>query len=122
MITALCEAQACQKRYADRQQQEKVFEEGNLVLLSTSHLALLTPSCKLSAKFVGPFSIVKQVSPVAFCLDLPGTMKIHSVFHVSQLQRYEDLAPDHNNPPCFLPLLVDNQMEFEVQEVLQKHF
>ena len=83
MITALCEAQLWQKHYADRQQHNDKFIEGDLVLLSTANLSLLTMSKKLSAKFVGPFKILKHVSSVVYHLEIHGKMHIHPVFHIS---------------------------------------
>ena len=41
---------------------------------------------KLTPKFVGPLKVVKQITPVAYELELPKSMKIHDVFHVSLLR------------------------------------
>ena len=41
---------------------------------------------KLMGKFIGPFRVKRVVSPVAYELDLPSTMRIHPVFHVSKLK------------------------------------
>ena len=45
-------------------------------------------SSKLSAKYFGPFTIAAAVGSRAFKLDLPETVNIHHVFHVSQLKPY----------------------------------
>ena len=48
---------------------------------------------KLAPRFVGPFTIVERIGPVAYRLELPDELiKIHPVFHISNLKRV--LAPD----------------------------
>jgi hypothetical protein len=43
---------------------------------------------KLNPKYVGPFQVKKQVSSVAYKIELPPHMAgIHDVFHVSQLRK-----------------------------------
>ncbi|GKA69499.1 hypothetical protein Tco_0775563, partial [Tanacetum coccineum] len=42
----------------------------------------------LDLVFVGPFEIVKKVSPVAYQLDLPEELNgVHDTFHVSNLKK-----------------------------------
>ncbi|XP_055806961.1 uncharacterized protein LOC129875728 [Solanum dulcamara] len=44
---------------------------------------------KLSPRFIGPYEVLKRVSPVVYKLALPLELdKIHNVFHVSMLRRY----------------------------------
>jgi hypothetical protein len=45
-------------------------------------------SPKLSAKYFGPFPIVAAVGTHAFKLELPESVNIHPVFHVSQLKPF----------------------------------
>lgn len=42
---------------------------------------------KLSARYHGPFLVLRQVGPVTFCLQLPEIARIHHAFHVSQLKQ-----------------------------------
>jgi hypothetical protein len=82
-------AQDYQANYANRHRREEEFVIGDQVMLSAAHIKLTTnakrPSPKLLHKFVGPYKIIKVISPVAYKLDLPSTLAIHPIFHVSLL-------------------------------------
>ena len=43
---------------------------------------------KLRRRWIGPFSIAKVISLVAYWLNLPPNWWIHLAFHVSNLKRY----------------------------------
>ena len=50
---------------------------------------------KLSPRFIGPYEVIEKLSPVAYRLTLPPKLeKIHNVFHVSMLRRYQS-DPSH---------------------------
>ena len=62
---------------------------GDLVLLSAENLKVKGVSNKkLAAKFIGPFEVIKRIGKVAYKLDLPESLQIHPVFHVSLLKQY----------------------------------
>ena len=83
------QAQHRQKRQADQRRREQRFHSGEQVLLSTEHLQLKNaPVRKLKRRFVGPFSVVRQVGPVAYELKLPQGWRIHNVFHTSLLRPF----------------------------------
>jgi hypothetical protein len=82
-------AQQRQKHQADQRRREQRFHSEEQVLLSTEHLQLKNaPVRKLKRRFVGPFSVVRQVGPVAYELQLPASWKIHKVFHTSLLRPF----------------------------------
>ena len=62
--------------------------------------------------------IIKQVNEVAYRLELPPSIKIHPVFHVSLLEPYKDstIYGRLQAPPP--PIEVDGAEEFEVLEIL----
>lgn len=64
------------------------IKEGDQVLLARRNIRTTRPSSKLDAHKLGPFVIKKVINPVAFELDLPASMRIHPVFHVSLLEPY----------------------------------
>jgi hypothetical protein len=73
---------------------------------------------KLGARHSGPFKIIKVISPVAYCLDLPPHWKIFNTFHVSLLTPYKEMEEHGKNflePP---PDLINDKPEYEVEEVL----
>ncbi|KAI2647808.1 Transposon Tf2-9 polyprotein [Labeo rohita] len=59
------------------------YEPGQWVWLSTRDLCLHLPCRKLNPRYVGPFKIIKQITPVSFRLDLPAEYRISPTFHVS---------------------------------------
>ena len=68
---------------------------------------------------MGPFTIQKVVSPVAFRLDLPPGWQIHPTFHASNLKayiRHPEFEREVEPPP---PELVDGNLEYEVEAILQ---
>ena len=85
-------AQLHQKKYADKKRREIEFEEGDQVLLSSINLPLRQGVAKFRTRWLGPFEIIKKLSPTAYRLQLPSEFKIHNVFHISLLK------PFHGGP------------------------
>jgi len=85
-------AQEEMKKYADKKRGEvDNYKVGDLVMLSTKDLKyqmVRRRTEKLTEKFVGPYRIKKIVLSNAVELELPSTVKIHSVVNVSRIQRY----------------------------------
>jgi hypothetical protein len=109
----LQEAQVRQARSTDAHRRDVTFTVGDKVRLSTINITLpSTMSKKLAPKFVGPFSVIKVINPVAYKLKLPKGWKIHPVFHVSMLQpwKVDPVFPEHRLPPPPMPIIPgDNQ-------------
>jgi hypothetical protein len=110
-----------QDRYAAQADLRRVdvsFAVGDKVYLSTENLRLpgqLSP--KFRQRWIGPYPINRVISPVAYELKLPPTLKIHPVVHVSLLKAHhtDPINPFPQPPP---PVEVDGEEEFEVGEIL----
>jgi len=96
-----------------------VFKIGDQVLLRHDNIATTCPSRKLAPKLLGPYLITKKFSDLVYRLKLPKTLKIHNVFHISALEKYnhdtivgrQKKAP----PPVVTP---EGHIEWEVDRVL----
>jgi hypothetical protein len=94
------------------------FKVGQEVWLEAKNLQLFYQTPKLAPKRHGPFHISKQVSPVAYQLQLPDAWKIHKVFHASLLTPYRETpqhGPNYIKPP---PELIEGEHEYEVKAIV----
>ena len=109
-------AQQRHKRYYDAKHIPAVFAVNDSVLLSTSGLNLkIAGTNKLAPRFVGPFKVLERIGEVAYKLDLPATMRIHNVFHVSLLKSYHS---DGRVQPPPLADIINGEPEWEVERIL----
>jgi hypothetical protein len=111
------QAQQRQKAYADQKRRDVHYEVGQKVWLSTKNITLkMVGTPKFLPKFIGPFPISAKVNPVAYRLELPETMHIHNVFHVSLLAEYQE---NTRQQPAPLPLFNQHgQLEYEVKSIV----
>ena len=114
-------AQQRQKRYYDQHRRDVTFELGTDVLLSTKNIHMRAPTGrkstpKLLPKWIGPFKVLEKVgeSNLAYKLELPSTLKIHPVFHVSLLKEY--LSDGRVQPPS--PLIIEGEAYFMIERIL----
>ena len=85
------------------------------VWLKAKHLTLPYQTAKLTPKCHGPFRIIKQISPVAYKLELPSTWTLHPVFHASLLTPYHETTEHGTNYQWLPPKIIDDQEEYEVE-------
>lgn len=94
------------------------YKVGDMVWLSAKNIRTNRPARKLDWKCLGKFPVLRVVSPYAYKLDLPTTMKIHPVFHVSLLEpASSDPLPGQIEPPP-PPVVVEGEDEYAIQEIL----
>ncbi len=98
------------------------YTPGQWVWLATRDISLRLPCKKLSPRYVGPFQILRQITPVSFRLDLPANYHISPTFHVSLLKpaggpREGEVNEEAETqmPP---PILVEGEEAYQVRELL----
>jgi hypothetical protein len=65
-----------------------------------------------------PFPVIKEVGKYAYELELPPTMNVHPVFHVSSLEPIRgDPMPGQRLPPPE-PIIIDREPEYEVEDIV----
>ncbi|KAK3526549.1 hypothetical protein QTP70_030771, partial [Hemibagrus guttatus] len=86
-------------------------------------IRLRLPCRKLSPRFTDLFTILRQINPVTYKLQLPPEYRIHPTFHVSLLKPHHpsvfpstEPGGDVAEPP--LPLLLDDGAAYGVKEIL----
>jgi hypothetical protein len=121
---SLREAQENQMKYANQHRRHLTFKIGDKVLLSAQYINNPVdrnrPTRKLTPRYLGPYTISAVISTTAYKLDLPTTLRIHPVFHISKLKLYnetEDFLRAIPPPPV---ILSDNSEEYEVEQILDK--
>lgn len=76
------------KHHYDQKAKERTFEPGDQVLV-----LMPMASGKLSAQWQGPYSIVQQVSPVTYTIDMYDRRKWKPTVHLNMLKQW-------NSPGC----------------------
>jgi hypothetical protein len=111
-----------QHRYSEgadqRQTPARAFKEGDQEWLNTENIVTRRPSRKLDHRQIGPYKIVKVVSPWAYKLEMSDKVQIHPVQHVSYIHPVDkNPLPGQRTPPP-LPVHVDGEDEWYVYEIL----
>ena len=75
---------------------------------------------KIRRRFLGPFKVVKVISPVAYQLKVPSNWRIHPTFHVEKLKKFErsqEFQRTVLSPPAAIE--IEGQEEFEVEAIIR---
>ncbi len=98
------------------------YQPGQKVWLSMRDICMRLPCKKLSPKYVGPFTITKQINPVTCQLQLPPQYRIHPSFHVSLLKPYHSPVSPSTEPGLTeeppLHLILEDSTIYNVNEIL----
>src|SRR6266403_124482 len=94
------------------------YKPGQQVWLDATHLKLPHQKAKLTPRRLGPFKVIKEISPVAYQLILPVNWRIHNVFHASLLNPYHETDAHGPNFTCPPPDLIEGEEEYEVEQIV----
>jgi hypothetical protein len=111
-------ANAYQKEYADKKRLPVPFKVGDKVLVSNRHIRSKRPKKKLDWKYVGPGTILAQIGPTSFRVDVPGLDNVHPVFHASLLEPFvQQGSIPHPDTPITDTLRSYGDDVYEVEEL-----
>jgi hypothetical protein len=94
------------------------YKEGAQVWLEAVNLKIKHQKTKLAPKQYGPFTMEREISPIAYQLQLPVSWGIHNVFHASLLSPYYETDAHGPNFSCPPPDLIDGEEEYEVERII----
>ncbi|KAK3524535.1 hypothetical protein QTP70_029848, partial [Hemibagrus guttatus] len=111
-----------QKVQADvRCRDAPLYHTDDKVWLSTRDICLRLPCKKLSPRYTGPFTILRQINDVTYELQLPRQYHISPTFHISFLKPFTDsvFPPPSVEPEVPLPPKIDTEDTiYQVREVV----
>lgn len=86
---AILDAQKQQAKYFNQSRRTIQLSKGDLALLSIDGIDI-SCSPKYSHKYMGPFEVVDVLENDNYKLALPHFLKIHDIFHISKLSKYNE--------------------------------
>ena len=123
LVENIKQAQDSQARYYDSQHKRIEFSIGDKVWLLSANIRTERPSKKLDWKRLGPYTIIQRVGLQAYRLELPPSIRVHPVFHVSLLEPYTiSTIPGRIRPPSPLVVVNDDGLEYEIEAILDSAY
>ncbi|SNX87990.1 related to pol protein [Melanopsichium pennsylvanicum] len=102
----------------NRKRKDIEFKVGDRVYVSTKNWATRRPTAKLNTRFAGPFPVIERIGRRAYRIQLPSSVRVHNVFHVSMLERTKDSKLEGRSTIQPYPTLHDEDLEFEVEAIV----
>ena len=89
-------AKEFQSYYANKRANNSLleFKIGDKVVVKTDYILIRNqPSKKFKQRYIGPYPIIDKISPQAYKLELPKSVELHPVFHISKLKPWNTIDP-----------------------------
>ena len=112
----LTKAVAAQAKHYNLKHKLRKYNIGDFVYLNSRNIKSIHPFKKLNWKFYGPYKVIEPVGKQAYKLNLPQTMKIHNMFHVSLLEPCDGAHKSNVPPPP--PVNIESEDKYKVEEIL----
>ncbi|KAL1349221.1 hypothetical protein AAHE18_07G142300 [Arachis hypogaea] len=110
------------KKWTDKKRRHASYQVGDKVmikLLPQQFKAFRKVHKGLIHKYEGPFEIIGRVGEVAYKVQLPPSMKIYPVFHVSMLKLYHgDQDESSGGDSSCAPHVVIRSFNKEIEKIL----
>ena len=93
------------------------YTVGQQVWLSTADILIQASSKKLQPRYIGPYPVESVINSSAIRLRLPTALKVHPVFHTSQLK---PVSTSPLSPPTVAPppaRIIDDHPAFTVRKI-----
>lgn len=116
-------AQERMKEYYDHKHRAlEVIKVGYKVWLDTCNICTQQPSRKFAHQQIGPFRVTAKHGTHTYKLDLPVTMHIHPVFHVSLLTLKKD-DPFQQEPEPSTPIITpEGETQYKVEQIIKSRY
>ncbi len=95
----LARAQAYQAHTYNKSYWDVEYKVGQKVWLRVKNIRIERPSQKLDCQRYSPYRIIERIGKVAYRLDLPASLQIHNVFHVSSLSDHNPRVGEESPEP-----------------------
>ena len=107
-----------QAKYYDAKHKRVEYQVDDKVWLLSQNIHIERLNKKLDWKRFGPYPIIERIGTQAYKLQLPSSMKIHPVFHISLLERFIDSDIPGRIQSISPSVIIKNQIEYEVEDIL----
>ncbi len=116
---SLTRAQAYQARTYNKSHRDVKYKVGQKVWLRVKNITIEPPSQKLDWQRYRPYRIIERIGKVAYRLDLPASLQINNVFHVSLLRDHQPRVGEESPEPQPLRLAINPDVqEYKVEAIL----
>lgn len=116
---ALTLAKETHKKYYDANHKaEEVMNQGDKVWLNTQNILTDCPTHKLTHKHIGPYKVIARVRSHAYKLALPCTMKVHPVFHMPLLKKWNPEPHGHDQPQPPPVITAEGEEEYVIEKII----